>query len=314
MFLCSFRNYLWLVPIKDSTIYRNSSKMPRDKYILIGSDISNSLATIIKNISGFENYTCVTAVKTLDTVQLARSLRPQLIILYFREVQRVLNNLETFPELKEVTLMCLTHKFQMKELKYKYPFSLFIQSYEDAMNHNSLRNNVNYLLNSIEKITSSRKRNHGRVEPIESSYKNYDNNLARYTIELDQKKAMLDKVKSKIKQLCFEADNATRLKLMSLLNTIKISTSNTRHWEDFKMYFEDINPHFIKRLSDKFPKLTSKDLKYCCYLKMNMSNEDIRNILGINQESVRTHKYRLKRKLTLSKDQNLRKFLESFSS
>jgi DNA-binding CsgD family transcriptional regulator len=43
-----------------------------------------------------------------------------------------------------------------------------------------------------------------------------------------------------------------------------------------------------------------------------MSNEDICKLLGINQESVRTHKYRLKRKLTLSKEENLQNFLQAF--
>jgi len=38
---------------------------------------------------------------------------------------------------------------------------------------------------------------------------------------------------------------------------------------------------------------------------MNMSNDDIRALLGISQESVRTHKYRLKKKLSLGKDQSL---------
>ncbi len=45
-----------------------------------------------------------------------------------------------------------------------------------------------------------------------------------------------------------------------------------------------------------------------------MSNEDIRFILGINQESVRTHKYRLKKKMVLDKDQDLRMYIQSFAS
>ena len=43
--------------------------MPKDKYILIGSDVSNALATIIKAISGYDHYTCVTSVKSLGTIQ-----------------------------------------------------------------------------------------------------------------------------------------------------------------------------------------------------------------------------------------------------
>jgi len=106
----------------------------------------------------------------------------------------------------------------------------------------------------------------------------------------------------------------TKTQLMSIVNTIKMTRSDRKHWDDFKHYFENINPNFIKTLSTKYPCLTAKDLKYCCYLKMNMSNEDIRLILGINQESVRTHKYRLKKKLVLEKHQDLRNYLQTFSN
>jgi hypothetical protein len=40
-----------------------------------------------------------------------------------------------------------------------------------------------------------------------------------------------------------------------------------------------------------------------------MSNDDIKNLLGINQESVRTHKYRLKKKMSLAPNQDLRSYL-----
>ena len=47
---------------------------------------------------------------------------------------------------------------------------------------------------------------------------------------------------------------------------------------------------------------------------MNMSNHDIKNLLNINQESVRTHKYRLKRKLGLRKEEDLRTYFQQFAS
>ena len=45
-----------------------------------------------------------------------------------------------------------------------------------------------------------------------------------------------------------------------------------------------------------------------------MDNEDSRLVGGINQESVRTHKYRLKKKMVLEKNQNLRNYIQAFAS
>ena len=106
--------------------------------------------------------------------------------------------------------------------------------------------------------------------------------------------------------------DSVRNELQSLLNMIKTVEPGEKYWEDFKKYFENVNPKFIDLLTKKHPSLTPKDLKYCCYLKMNMSNNDITRILGINQESVRTHKYRLKKKMDVSRNTPLETYLKSF--
>ena len=139
-------------------------------------------------------------------------------------------------------------------------------------------------------------------------------NLSRYVMELDQKVEVLLKVKERISELFPRVDDPTRQELMSIANTIKASANDNKLWEDFKVYFESSNPGFLKVLASKHPELTQMDLKYCCYLKMNMSNDDIRNLLGINQESVRTHKYRLKKKMDLAKEQDLTAYLRSLEN
>jgi len=130
-------------------------------------------------------------------------------------------------------------------------------------------------------------------------------------MELDQKVEVLMKVKDRIADLYPRVDDPTRTELTSIVNSIRQSANDNKLWEDFKLYFEKTNPDFLYLLVQRHPGLTPKDLKYCCYLKMNMANDDIRTLLGINQESVRTHKYRLKKKLVLPKEQDLRSYLRS---
>jgi len=130
-------------------------------------------------------------------------------------------------------------------------------------------------------------------------------------MELDQKTEMLLKVKDRIANLHSKAEGHTKAELMSIINLIKMSGNNHDLWGDFKLFFEETDPEFLPLLSKKFPFLTPIDLKYCCYLKMNMTNDDIQKIFGISLESVRTHKYRLKKKLSLPKNEDLRNYLRS---
>jgi DNA-binding CsgD family transcriptional regulator len=166
--------------------------------------------------------------------------------------------------------------------------------------------NAGYLNSQINSILRL-----GDGQPLHQPAQTPSPNLSRYVLELDHKKEVLNKVKDRIAGLFPKVDDPTRGELLSIVNAIKLSANNKELWDDFKRLFEETDPGFLLTLAAKYPFLTPVDLKYCCYLKMNMSNDDIRNIFGISLESVRTHKYRLKKKLALSKNIDLRAYLRS---
>ncbi|MFK7750077.1 MAG: helix-turn-helix transcriptional regulator [Kordia sp.] len=286
--------------------------MTTHENILIGSDTSVSLASILKSLQTMNQYSFITATRVSDIVQLSKSIQPAFIILSFRDNQNVINSLLSYNRDFSIPMLCLQTKSQYRELQIRENLVVFTQSFEYGMQSNNLVTNMLGILKLIKKtetVSSSK-----IMVPKGKYPEDQSKDLTRYTLELDQKKAVLDKIKERIKQLYTDVDAATKTQLMSIVNTIKMARNDRKHWDDFKHYFENINPNFLKQLSATFPCLTAKDLKYCCYLKMNMSNEDIRLILGINQESVRTHKYRLKKKMVLEKHQDLHNYLQTFAS
>ena len=90
---------------------------------------------------------------------------------------------------------------------------------------------------------------------------------------------------------------------------IKINAVNKQEWETFETNLNQINNEFIINLSKKFPNLTSKDIKLCIYLKMNLSSKEIAPMMNISFRGVELHRYRLRKKLNLVQDENLSKFL-----
>ncbi|WP_291123080.1 helix-turn-helix transcriptional regulator, partial [Flavobacterium sp. UBA6046] len=64
-------------------------------------------------------------------------------------------------------------------------------------------------------------------------------------------------------------------------------------------------------LSKKYPNLTSKDIKLCVYLKMNLTSKEIAPMMNISFRGVELQRYRLRKKLNLIQDENLSKFLLS---
>lgn len=92
---------------------------------------------------------------------------------------------------------------------------------------------------------------------------------------------------------------------------IKINAVNKHEWEVFEANISQINNGFIMALSKKYPNLTSKDIKLCVYLKMNLSSKEIAPMLNISFRGVELHRYRLRKKLGLLQEESLSKFLLS---
>ena len=92
---------------------------------------------------------------------------------------------------------------------------------------------------------------------------------------------------------------------------IKINAVNKHEWEIFETNLNQINNEFIIALSKKYPNLTSKDIKLCVYLKMNLSSKEIAPMMNISFRGVELHRYRLRKKLGLSQEETLSKFLLS---
>ncbi|MEM9808681.1 MAG: hypothetical protein AAF959_25780 [Cyanobacteria bacterium P01_D01_bin.56] len=85
--------------------------------------------------------------------------------------------------------------------------------------------------------------------------------------------------------------------------------ANGPNWEEFEARFVAVNQGFYDRLKERHPKLTQGDLKLCALIKLNFSSKDLARLLGISVESVHTTRYRLRKKLGLTRDVNLVEFI-----
>lgn len=90
---------------------------------------------------------------------------------------------------------------------------------------------------------------------------------------------------------------------------IKTNTINKNEWQSFEKNLFKSHEEFVERLSKKYPSLTSKDIKLCIYLKMNLSSKEIAPLMSISFRGVELHRYRLRKKLVIPQEENLSKFM-----
>jgi DNA-binding CsgD family transcriptional regulator len=75
--------------------------------------------------------------------------------------------------------------------------------------------------------------------------------------------------------------------------------------ENFNVVFND----FQKLIADAYPRLTHKDVKICLYIRMGKSNIEIASLLNISPTSLEISRYRIRKKMKISKGVNLNDFI-----
>jgi DNA-binding CsgD family transcriptional regulator len=84
-------------------------------------------------------------------------------------------------------------------------------------------------------------------------------------------------------------------------------------WEKFKLLFSRVNPNFFAELKLRHPDLTQAETRLAALIILNLNTREIANILGISADSANKARYRLRKKLNLQPEQELKAFIENVS-
>ena len=99
----------------------------------------------------------------------------------------------------------------------------------------------------------------------------------------------------------------------SLLKQINTSNlQNKEFWDLYQANFDLIHENFFRNLRQRYPALTPSDLKFCAFLRLNLSTKDIANITNLTIRGVEAARYRLRRKLQLPEGSSLVDFFIDF--
>lgn len=87
--------------------------------------------------------------------------------------------------------------------------------------------------------------------------------------------------------------------------------ANKKIWADFHFRFTEINGTFYDELLKLHPDLTPTDLKQCALIKLNFDSKEMSHLLGISTNSVHMARSRIRKKLGLTRNDNLGNYLAS---
>lgn len=135
--------------------------------------------------------------------------------------------------------------------------------------------------------------------------------LATYVLYLMKKNEFILTIIDKLKKARLGAKVENK-KLLSELISELTSSTNMVSWEEFEVRFQEVYTGFYKNLRERHPDLTNNEVRLCAFFKLNMTTKEIAAITYQSLNSIKVARYRLRKKLDISKEENMIAFLSQF--
>ncbi len=200
------------------------------------------------------------------------------------------------------TAQYLSHRLEKEKLKIeeKNREELRKQREEYERDQLAMKNKIMQLEN--EKLQTD-------IANEEANVQLKNKELSSQALHINRKNEILNYLKKELDKVTQRVNADARQKLKDLNKKIEQDLNLEKDWENFEQYFNQVQGDYIARLKEKYPDLSPKDLKLCAYLRMNLSSKEIASLLNITPRGVEIHRYRLRKKLNLKREDNLVEFL-----
>ncbi|WP_163392159.1 triple tyrosine motif-containing protein [Flavobacterium limi] len=137
-----------------------------------------------------------------------------------------------------------------------------------------------------------------------------DKELVNNSLQVVKKNKTLNTIISKLKDIDTNIlDDSTKSEFNKLHKSIIKEVNTDKSWKDLEKHIKNVHFDFLKRLKEKYPTISPRELDLSTYLLMNMSTKEIAEIMNISNGGVELARYRLRKKLGLNKKENLIGFL-----
>lgn len=135
--------------------------------------------------------------------------------------------------------------------------------------------------------------------------------LTTYVMYLLRKNEFILSIIEKLKKARLEAKPENKKVIAEMISELK-SNTDTISWDEFEVRFQEVHTDFYTNLHNRYPDLTTNEIRLCAFFKLNMTTKEIAAITYQSLNSIKVARYRLRKKLKLNQQDNLINFLAQF--
>lgn len=179
-------------------------------------------------------------------------------------------------------------------------FALYVRRRKERQLHRS-ENELMARKLELERLQNAR---------VKDELERASDTLARDALQMIRKNDQLAQVREGIGRLEQHLDKEGERVYSQLQSLLRLVKNEDKDWEEFARLFEQVHPSFWQQLNEMPNPLTEKEKRLCALIKVNMQNREIAAVLGISPDSVKTSRYRLRKKLNLDGENDLNQFLQ----
>jgi tetratricopeptide (TPR) repeat protein len=128
--------------------------------------------------------------------------------------------------------------------------------------------------------------------------------LQEYIRSLREKTEMIASLRERI-GLQAEAEGIGIDRSMEISQLTQLNILTEEDWKYFRKLFDVVYPGFLVRLKEKLGDLTPAEIRILVLAKLQIPQKEMGDMLGISYNSIRTSRYRLRKKLNLPEEGSL---------
>ncbi|WP_158838538.1 helix-turn-helix transcriptional regulator [Polaribacter sp. L3A8] len=157
----------------------------------------------------------------------------------------------------------------------------------------------------LENVKKNNVEKNEEIAIIKAKNTQKDKEMITLSTNLLYHKQYFKEIKADLKGIKTEDRALTR----AIINQIDYVLEGDEDWKILKEHFNAVYNNFYDTLIAKHPTITETELRHCMFIKLHLHTKEIAKILLIDPRSVQTARYRIKKKMNLSEEEDLRDYL-----
>ncbi len=160
------------------------------------------------------------------------------------------------------------------------------------------------LKNAKMKTKAEAEISHLKQQQFEENIALREREITEIKLLVTQKTNVLEKLETEL-ALITQHNEEGRLQAQKIVNVVKDELNLGNDIDKFKNYVENTHADFFLQLSKQYPTLSLMDLRMCSYIRANMQNKEIAQVMNIKYDSLRVNKLRLRKKINVETEKEL---------